>query len=424
MTADLRLTDADRSETSPNGDLGVPTDGSAPPRRGNPCEDAPQDGEPAGSPLSTAGSADARRAPHPTDNEHDISVAGPPHALNATETVLPDGSGSGSGTAIEDSAGGATVAGSVDGRAPADSASGGRDAAADSLARAADARDGAAPAGTALAPGGAGGQPSRTGGGGDGSTNEVDAAINALWREFRERPNQRLRERLVLHYAPLVKYVAGRVGTGLPTHVDVGDLVQSGIFGLIDAIEKFDPDRGWRFETYAMQRIRGAILDDLRSQDWVPRVVRSRLREAERALERLGARLHRTPSDTELAEELGIGLDELRDLYGQLRLTSVVALEDLIAAGKDSGSLVDTLQDEDAVDPVAVLVDRDNRRQLAEAIAQLTERDRIVVSLYYFESLTLAEIGKVLGVTESRVSQLHTRAVLRLRARLTEQASV
>jgi RNA polymerase sigma factor for flagellar operon FliA len=249
--------------------------------------------------------------------------------------------------------------------------------------------------------------------------NEVDAAINALWREFRAGPNQRLRERLVLHYAPLVKYVAGRVGTGLPTHVDVGDLVQSGIFGLIDAIEKFDPERGWRFETYAMQRIRGAILDDLRSQDWVPRVVRSRLREAERALERLGARLHRTPTDTELADELDISLDELRDLYGQLRLTSVVALEDLVAAGKDSGSLVDTLPDDDAVDPVAVLVDRDNRRQLAEAIAQLTERDRIVVSLYYFESLTLAEIGKVLGVTESRVSQLHTRAVLRLRARLT-----
>ncbi|WP_346055918.1 FliA/WhiG family RNA polymerase sigma factor [Amycolatopsis dongchuanensis] len=273
--------------------------------------------------------------------------------------------------------------------------------------------------------GASGQQPASRGGGTNGDApNEVDAAINALWREFRERPNQRLRERLVLHYAPLVKYVAGRVGTGLPTHVDVGDLVQSGIFGLIDAIEKFDPDRGWRFETYAMQRIRGAILDDLRSQDWVPRVVRSRLREAERALERLGARLHRTPTDTELAEELGIGLDELRDLYGQLRLTSVVALEDLIAAGKDSGSLVDTLQDEDAVDPVAVLVDRDNRRQLAEAIAQLTERDRIVVSLYYFESLTLAEIGKVLGVTESRVSQLHTRAVLRLRARLTEQAGV
>ncbi|PXY28331.1 RNA polymerase subunit sigma-70 [Prauserella muralis] len=245
-----------------------------------------------------------------------------------------------------------------------------------------------------------------------------------MWREFTTSPSQRVRDRLVLHYAPLVKYVAGRVGTGLPAHVDVADLIQSGIFGLVDAIEKFDPERGLRFETYAMQRIRGAILDDLRSQDWVPRVVRSRAREAERAIDRLEARLRRTPTDAELAAELGITLDELRDLYGQLQLTSVVALEDLVAAGRDSGSLVDSLPDEDAVDPAAVLVDRDNRRQLAEAIAQLTERDRVVVSLYYFESLTLAEIGKVLGVTESRVSQLHTRAVLRLRAKLQEQATV
>jgi RNA polymerase sigma factor for flagellar operon FliA len=251
---------------------------------------------------------------------------------------------------------------------------------------------------------------------------DVDAGIAALWQQFADHPDQASRDRLVLHYAPLVKYVAGRVGTGLPTHVDVGDLVQSGIFGLVDAIEKFDPERGLRFETYAMQRIRGAILDDLRQQDWVPRAVRSKAKEAERALERLGARLHRTPTDAELADELGIGLEELREFYGQLQLTSVVALEDLVAAGKDSGSLVDTLPDDDAVDPVAVLVDQDNRRQLAQAIAQLTERDKIVVSLYYFESLTLAEIGKVLGVTESRVSQLHTRAVMRLRAKLTEQA--
>ncbi|OZM74227.1 FliA/WhiG family RNA polymerase sigma factor [Amycolatopsis antarctica] len=242
-----------------------------------------------------------------------------------------------------------------------------------------------------------------------------------MWRQFRATPQQRIRDRLVLHYSPLVKYVAGRVGTGLPTHIDVGDLIQSGIFGLVDAIEKFEPERGLRFETYAMQRIRGAILDDLRSQDWVPRVVRARAREAERALERLGARLRRTPTDSELATELDISVDDLRDLYGQLQLTSVVALEDLVAAGKDSGSLVDTLPDDGAVDPVAVLVDQDNRRQLAEAIAQLAERDRVVVSLYYFESLTLAEIGKVLGVTESRVSQLHTRAVLRLRAKLVEQ---
>jgi RNA polymerase sigma factor for flagellar operon FliA len=253
---------------------------------------------------------------------------------------------------------------------------------------------------------------------------DVDGAIQALWRQFVECPQQRIRDRLVLHYAPLVKYVAGRVGTGLPTHVDVADLIQSGIFGLLDAIEKFEPSRGLRFETYAMQRIRGAILDDLRSQDWVPRVVRARAREVERALERLNAKLRRTPTDAELAAELGVSLGDLRELYGQLQLTSVVALEDLVAAGKESGSLVDTLPDDGAVDPVAVLVDRDNRRLLAEAIAQLSERDRIVVSLYYFESLTLAEIGKVLGVTESRVSQLHTRAVLRLRAKLVEQAAV
>ncbi|OQO90096.1 RNA polymerase subunit sigma-28 [Saccharomonospora piscinae] len=253
----------------------------------------------------------------------------------------------------------------------------------------------------------------------------VESTIEALWREFSRSPSQRVRDRLVLHYAPLVKYVAGRVGTGLPTHVDVADLIQSGIFGLVDAIEKFDVSRGLRFETYAMQRIRGAILDDLRSQDWVPRVVRSRAREVERAHERLGARLRRTPTDAEVAAELGIGLRELRDLYGQLRLTSVVALDDLVGPNKDSGvgSPAETLPDDGAVDPAAVLVDEDNRKQLAEAIAQLTERDRIVVSLYYFENLTLAEIGKVLGVTESRVSQLHTRAVLRLRAKLVENAS-
>lgn len=260
-------------------------------------------------------------------------------------------------------------------------------------------------------------------GSGGGGRAEADTAIKALWHEFATEPSQRVRDRLVLHYAPLVKYVAGRVGTGLPTHVDVADLIQSGIFGLVDAIEKFDPDRGLRFETYAMQRIRGAILDDLRSQDWVPRVVRSRAREVERTLERLGGRLGRTPTDAEVAAELGISLGELHDLYGQLRLTSVVALETLVAAaGRDSESVAESLPDDGAADPAAVLVDRDNRQQLADAIGHLNERDRIVVSLYYFESLTLAEIGKVLGVTESRVSQLHTRAVLRLRAKLQEQS--
>jgi len=253
------------------------------------------------------------------------------------------------------------------------------------------------------------------------SADEVEAGIVALWRSYGESGAQTLRDRLVLHYAPLVKYVAGRVGTGLPSHVDVADLVQSGIFGLVDAIEKFEPERGLKFETYAMQRIRGAILDDLRSQDWVPRSVRSRARDVERTLERLGGRLQRTPTDAELATELGIGIDELREVYAQLQLTSVAALDELIAAGRGSASLAETLPDHQAEDPVVTLVDRDSRRQLADAIAHLAERDRVVVTLYYFENLTLAEIGRVLGVTESRVCQLHTRAVLRLRAKLMEQ---
>ncbi|WP_198680446.1 FliA/WhiG family RNA polymerase sigma factor [Lentzea terrae] len=254
------------------------------------------------------------------------------------------------------------------------------------------------------------------------SGDDVEAGIVALWRSYGESHDQGQRDRLVLHYAPLVKYVAGRVGTGLPAHVDVADLIQSGIFGLVDAIEKFEPERGLKFETYAMQRIRGAILDDLRSQDWVPRSVRSRARDVERALERLGAKLQRTPTDRELAAELKIGLAELRELYGQLQLTSVVALDELIAPNKGGSSLAESLPDDAAEDPVASLVDQDSRRQLADAIAQLAERDRVVVTLYYFENLTLAEIGKVLGVTESRVCQLHTRAVLRLRTKLNEQS--
>ncbi|GAB3906807.1 FliA/WhiG family RNA polymerase sigma factor [Kibdelosporangium lantanae] len=272
-----------------------------------------------------------------------------------------------------------------------------------------------------VAPYGAG-QPNGVLPGDHRTADDVEAGIVALWREFGKEREHRLRDRLVLHYAPLVKYVAGRVGTGLPAHVDVGDLVQSGIFGLVDAIEKFEPERGLKFETYAMQRIRGAILDELRSQDWVPRSVRSRARELERAMERLGARLQRQPLDTELAAEMGIKVEELSELYAQLQLTSVVALDELVAAGRGTASLAETLPDEAAEDPVASLVDLDNRRQLARAIEQLTERDRVVVTLYYFENLTLAEIGKVLGVTESRVCQLHTRAVLRLRAKLVEQS--
>jgi len=252
---------------------------------------------------------------------------------------------------------------------------------------------------------------------------EVEAGIVALWRAYGEHRDPALRERLVLHYAPLVKYVAGRVDTGLPAHVDACDLVQSGIFGLVDAIDRFEPERGLKFETYAMQRIRGAILDDLRAQDWVPRSVRSRAREVERALERLQARLLRTASDAEVADELGLSVADLHDLYAQLQLTSVVALDELVAVARGGTSLAETLPDDSVPDPGAIMDGVESRRLLAQAVSQLVERDRVVVTLYYFENLTLAEIGVVLGVTESRVCQLHTRAVLRLRTKLLDASA-
>lgn len=248
----------------------------------------------------------------------------------------------------------------------------------------------------------------------------VEAGIVALWSRYGDSRDAATRDRLVLHYAPLVKYVAGRIGTGLPAHVETQDLMQSGVFGLVDAIDRFEPARGLKFETYAMQRIRGAILDDLRAQDWVPRSVRARAREVERAMERLAARLHRTATDAEVAEELGVAVEEVRDLFAELQLTSVAALDELVVAGRGAGSLAETLPDRHAEDPVVAIENRENRRLLVEAIAQLGDRDRTVVTLYYFENLTLAEIGRVLGVTESRVCQLHTRAVLRLRAKLAE----
>ncbi len=261
----------------------------------------------------------------------------------------------------------------------------------------------------------------------------VEAGIVELWNAYAAAPDDRsVKDRLVLHYAPLVKYVAGRVGTGLPAHVDVADLIQSGIFGLVDAIERFEPDRNRKFEGYAMQRIRGAILDELRAQDWVPRSVRSRAREIERAIERLEGKQQRSCSDVELAGELGMRTPELRAVFGQIAMTSVAALDELIAAGRSgqgggtggggggSPSLADSLPDADAVDPLAAMESRETRRLLAQAVQGLAERDRTIVGLYYFENLTLAEIGLVLGVTESRVCQLHTRAVMRLRARLVE----
>jgi RNA polymerase sigma factor for flagellar operon FliA len=245
--------------------------------------------------------------------------------------------------------------------------------------------------------------------------------LKELWRRYKATGDERARERLVVAYSPLVKYVAGRISSGLPAHVEEADLISYGLTGLISAIQRFDLSREIKFETYAITRIRGAIIDELRTLDWVPRSVRSRAREIERANQKLEARLQRAPTDEEMAGELGVSGEEFQEALLQISHSTIVALDELWTvsdSGGDQISLLDTLPDRGAPDPHTVVDQGELRDRIAEAIAALPEREKLVIALYYYENLTLREIGEVLGVTESRVSQLHTKAVLRLRSKL------
>jgi RNA polymerase sigma factor for flagellar operon FliA len=252
-----------------------------------------------------------------------------------------------------------------------------------------------------------------------------DTDLQNLWARFKKNGTQAARDQLIIHYAPLVKYVASRVATGLPASVEQADLVSYGIFGLIDALDKFDLQREIKFETYAIPRIKGAIIDELRALDWVPRSVRFKAREVEKAHTELEAALKRAPSDAEIAQFLGVGLRELLDIVTQISFVTVSALEDVVTRGSDHGeglSLLDTLADLSALDPAAGLEGSEMRALLSIAINSLSEREKIVITLYYFEGMTLAEIGEVLGVTESRVCQIHTKAVGQLKVTLREDA--
>jgi len=241
-----------------------------------------------------------------------------------------------------------------------------------------------------------------------------------LWQEYRRNRDEKLRDRLILTYAPLVKYVAGRLGSGLPAHVEEGDLVSYGLLGLIGAIERYDPDRDVKFETYAIARIKGSIIDELRALDWVPRSVRARARDIERAVAELESKLGRAPNDDEIATKLGLTEDELEDSLTEISRSSIAALDELwtVSAGGDQIALIDTIEDTAGPEPQSALAQTELKEAMADAIARLPEREKLVVTLYYYEELTLREIGEVLGVTESRVSQLHTKAILRLKARL------
>jgi RNA polymerase sigma factor FliA len=254
-------------------------------------------------------------------------------------------------------------------------------------------------------------------------TNVKAIELRELWRRYKSDGDPRARERLVVAYSPLVKYVAGRTAAGLPPHVEEADLISYGLVGLISAIERFDLSREIKFETYAITRIKGAIIDELRSIDWVPRSVRARAREIERTNTKLEHRLQRSPTDEEMAAELKLTLPEFHESLLTISHSSVAALDEMWSVSDSSGdqvSLMDTIEDPNAPDPSRSLDVGDLKDRIADSIASLPEREKLVIALYYYENLTLREIGEVLGVTESRISQLHTKAVLRLRGKMQE----
>jgi RNA polymerase sigma factor for flagellar operon FliA len=248
--------------------------------------------------------------------------------------------------------------------------------------------------------------------------------LKELWSRYKKQGDEKAREQLVLAYSPLVKFVAGRMSSGLPAHIEDSDLISYGLLGLIGAIERFDPTREIKFETFAVSRIKGSIIDELRALDWVPRSVRAKAREIEAAQARLEHQLGRAPTDEELAEKLEMSVEALQESLVQISNSTVVALDELWTVSDSSGdqvSLLDTMKDPNAVDPAKELGVSELKDRLANAISRLPEREKLVIALYYYENLTLREIGEVLGVTESRVSQLHTKAVLRLKARLVSE---
>jgi RNA polymerase sigma factor for flagellar operon FliA len=253
------------------------------------------------------------------------------------------------------------------------------------------------------------------------SLSEEAAEVDHVWSEYKGSGDRLLRDHLIVRYSPLVKFVAGRVSAGLPHTIEESDLVSYGMFGLIDAIDKFDTGRSIKFETYAITRIKGAIIDELRSIDWVPRSVRAKARSIEQAYASLEGSLGRAPTDNEVAAELQISEAELQQIFGQISYIGIVALDEVVSAGRvekaERTTLGDTIADP-SDGPMAAFEVEEMKQILASAIDRLGEREKIVLTLYYYERLTLAQIGEVLGVTESRVCQIHTKAVMQLRGRL------
>jgi RNA polymerase sigma factor for flagellar operon FliA len=251
-----------------------------------------------------------------------------------------------------------------------------------------------------------------------------EESMETLLRELKERNSEvppTLKEQIVLEHTPLIRYIVNRIAVRLPSHIDLDDLHNTGVIGLMDAIEKYDPDKNCKFKTYAEFRIKGAILDQLRSLDWVPRSVRQKSRRLERAYGEVEQRLGRSASEEEVADSLGLQIDKFHELLNQVRGISLVNLEEIRGSGPDgdrNGSFADIVEDVHSENPFASLKLQEMKEIIGDTIATLPEKERLVVSLYYYEDLNMKEIGSILGITESRVCQIHTKAVLRLRSKL------
>ena len=247
------------------------------------------------------------------------------------------------------------------------------------------------------------------------------ADLTDLWTQYIEQGSRQAKDKILAEYTSLVKYTAQRIALNLPKSVELDDLIGSGVFGLIKAVETFDPGLGFKFETYATHKISGAILDELRAMDWVPRSVRQKSRTVQQAYAKLEQRLGRIPYDDEVANELGLSMSEFEELLSEVATTTVISLdESLPDRGGDSKSLslIDTIEDSSGTNPLKELGQQEVKRILKETISDLPEKEKLVVALYHYEELTLREIGEVLGITESRVSQIHSKCMLKLRGRL------
>jgi len=243
-----------------------------------------------------------------------------------------------------------------------------------------------------------------------------------LWQEYKNKDSQKAKEKLILRYIPLVKHIVGKIIVELPDKFDFEDLVNYGVLGLMDAIERFDLDRGVKFSTYAVPRIRGAVYDELRRIDWVPTQVRRKSKKFSRAIKELEDELGRSPTDEELRERLGLTEEEFKKLLRQVNIPENVSLERFIAPqSEDELRLKDMLQDDSEQEPDNLVAYNQMKEVLGEAIDKLSEKEKLVVTLYYYEDLTLQEIGEVMELTAARISQLHTKAIFRLRGYLSQK---